>query len=438
MSVNSKKSKVYSLQKSSDFVNEILDKTPSWIILWGNTLFVLFILLLIVLSSLISYPDRIIAPVNITLENPPIAIVSQISGEIQEIFKENKDEVEEDEIILKFFSRVSYSNVLSAKQQVQTIKDTKDIIDILDTPLNNISIAELSNTYTSLMKEVKDFKYNASSDAVFQSISSLRNKIAELKELNRSMRIQEKLFEEQHGLSKTNLERNRLLNQKGVISDVELESIESTFLEEKRQLENFRSSQINNTLEIEELKYRISDLTNTREKELQLLRSKVSELANTSYNEIEAWERNHIIKSPVSGVISMEETIKKNYFVREDETIFHVIPKGDNKIIGLAKMPIENSGGVDGGEKVQIRLDAYPHQEFGIIEGEVLERALLPSNGSDGQFVSIKISVPSLLITDQSKKIPFEPNLSGTAFIIKEKKSLLARFFDNLSPIFRD
>src|SRR5690554_7400058 len=67
----------------SEEVQEVLSHVPNWMIRWGITLIFGLILMVLVLSWFIKYPEVIDGSINITTETAPIKLTSQINGRIR-------------------------------------------------------------------------------------------------------------------------------------------------------------------------------------------------------------------------------------------------------------------------------------------------------------------------------------------------------------------
>src|SRR5436853_6241855 len=90
-----------------------------------------------------------------------------------------------------------------------------------------------------------------------------------------------------------------------------------------------------------------------------------------------------------------------------------------------AELPVQNSGKLKEGQNVNIRLDSYPFEEYGIIQGKIATVSILPSGGN----YFVKISLPNGLITSHHREIEFKQKLSGSTEIITEDLKLFERFF---------
>ena len=72
-----KKQKSRNREILSGEVQEIMGNPPRWIIRWGISLIFTLFLIFLAGSYVFQYPDIITAPVVITTENPPVAVVAK-------------------------------------------------------------------------------------------------------------------------------------------------------------------------------------------------------------------------------------------------------------------------------------------------------------------------------------------------------------------------
>ncbi len=65
---------------------------PGKILRWGNAIILIAFVLFVLLLWLIKYPDTIPAPVEITTVNPPVTLVSKLTGRIKNLYVRDKDD----------------------------------------------------------------------------------------------------------------------------------------------------------------------------------------------------------------------------------------------------------------------------------------------------------------------------------------------------------
>jgi len=76
------------------------------------------------------------------------------------------------------------------------------------------------------------------------------------------------------------------------------------------------------------------------------------------------------------------------------------IPK-DTTAFGRVETPVQRSGKVEIGQKVNIKLDNCPYQEFGMILGEVKSKSTVPKNNS----YTLTLVLPDGLSSSYNKKL---------------------------------
>ncbi|GJM31479.1 MAG: HlyD family type I secretion periplasmic adaptor subunit [Saprospiraceae bacterium] len=423
----------------SDYLNDILEKTPIWIIRWGNTLFLVFILGLFALGYFIQYPDFITARLELVTKNPPIEVKAIITGKMDTILLKDQAEVKKEQLLARLNSIARYEDVLLAKKAIRKCLAVEEFSGYVNTDFpTDLELGELATTYNTFQREFVNLRFSLQQDYVFQKISSLEKEIKKIYLLNTSLKRQELMHEEEVGLAQINLERNQQMHKEGLISDVEMEAIEREQLGIKRAFENARMQQVENELQIERLEIQKAELLNDRSQNINTQVQRIRELLNELQSQISAWEETYVLRAPIAGILSYDLLLADEKPVLAGETVFNIVPKEqDNQIVGLCNMPLRNSGEVKIGTIVQVQLDAYPYREYGILEGSIASIAAISQRTEDDQaFSRVEIAFSDTLRTTFGQPVPFTQKMTGTALIIKEKKSILERIFEQILSLF--
>ena len=96
--------------------------------------------------------------------------------------------------------------------------------------------------------------------------------------------------------------------------------------------------------------------------------------------------------------------------------------------------PAENAGKVKVGHKVILKLDAYPYNEYGTVEGKVARISEIPVENA----YNIVIELKDGLKTNYNNKITFKQRLTATAAIITKDQSVLQRIFYQFENLFKN
>jgi len=462
--LENKKSKIEQLRVRSDFVKDILEKTPTWFTTWGNLFFLLFIIVLILLAHFIEYPEVLTSNVEIITEIPPTSITLEKAGELDTLYIQDKTNVSKGQLVAKVRSVAEMEDLLILENKINSFPIDKLFKNYLKNS-KNINLDDQSSLLSIYENTVKDFgfkkndfpkglnlgelanlysQFNVEFDEVLQfikqnitslQINSMVKEIERIQLLNQSLKGQQEIFQNEFFLTTKNYERNKKLNENSVISDVEKESFEKEFYQQKRALENFETLQLSNELAIEEKRSAIKNYFTDGLKEYASRLHKIKESLRLLQSTINTWKKNHLVYAPIGGTISFNKQITEKQFFNSGEHICYVLPdEHSNKIIGVSEMPVGNSGNIGIGYPVKIRLDAFPYQEFGIIEGKIKDIALSPNQNKSGEnFRKVIIELKNNeLKTAYEKVIPFAQKYTGTALIIKEKRSILSRLLESL------
>ena len=103
------------------------------------------------------------------------------------------------------------------------------------------------------------------------------------------------------------------------------------------------------------------------------------------------------------------------------------VPTEDSAPIGKALLPMQGAGKVRVGQRALIRLEGFPEQEYGFLEGKVTSIPPVPDEG--GNFV-VEITPTQGLKTHYGKVLPVMKVMMGTAEIVTEERSLLERLME--------
>lgn len=91
-------------------------------------------------------------------------------------------------------------------------------------------------------------------------------------------------------------------------------------------------------------------------------------------------------------------------------------------------LPPDSYGKIQVGQRVLIRLNAYPAEDFGMLQGTMVA---LSGSPDDGRYQA-NVKLRQGLTTIEGQKIPEQYVLSGNAEIILRDKSIFSRVFGNL------
>ena len=413
------------LELRSENVQDILTQPPHWMIRWGNTVIFVILLMVLLMSYVIKYPEFIPAPIVVTSKNPPEKLEARTNSKIEKILVKDHQSVNKNQVMMVLQSAADYKDILALKDIVDSISS----LQVLYFPTQQAStfkLGEIQGEYNSFAKALQDEKlftrlkpYAPENIAANQSLGEYRARIATLQQ-------QRNLEVTKFDLTKKNYLRSQELFNQGVIAAMELENEKIKFLQAEQNLKN-----INITLS--QMQEAVSNLNKTKsgasintEKDKISYSSQTLQLFEQLRKSLRQWEQNYLIISSTEGVVSFQQFWGENQFVKPGDIVMSVLPNDKEFVVGRMLIPSVNSGKVKPNQKVLVKLDNYRYQEYGIVEGKVQNISLTPDD--KGNYY-VDVLLPKGLRTSFGKKLPFDRELKGSAEIVTEDLRLIERFF---------
>jgi len=423
--LETKKDILDNLELRSESVQDILTRPPHWMIRWGNTIVFIILLMILLMSYFIKYPEFISAPIVVTSQNPPEKIQARINSKIEKIFIKDQKLVKKDEILMVLQSSGNYLDILKLKKIID-FTNSKNISKFPIAETSSFKLGELQSDYNSFAKAFREEQlfyrlkpYSPENLAANQSISEYKSRIETTKQ-------QFKLEKAKFDLTKTNFQRSQNLFNQGVISKMELENEKIKYLQAEQSLKNL-------SISLSQLEEGINNVSKTKsgvlinnEKDKINYSSQTIQLLEQLRKSLTQWEQNYLLVSSTYGTVSFQQFYGENQFIKTGDAIVSIIPKDKMAVVGRMFIPTTNSGKVAKGQKVLIKLDNYRYQEYGIIEGRVQNISLTPDD--NGNYY-VDVILPKGLKTSYNKILPFDKELKGNAEIVTQDLRLIERFF---------
>lgn len=249
---------------------------------------------------------------------------------------------------------------------------------------------------------------------------------------------QYKLVQIQTDIFRTQYKRDSLLNANGVLSDEEREKTYNSFIQGKLSQESMKTTLDNIKNEIAEMHELLLDTEYQYFDKKRDLENKVKTGILQLLNDIQTWEMNYVLVAPIDGNITFTKYWVENQNVISGDEVFNVVPNEKGKLIGKAYLPIDRSGKVKIGQRVNISFNNFPDKEFGIVRGIVHNISLVPTKKGEVNQYILEINLINGLKTTYGKTLPFLPEMEGEADIVTDDLSLLERFFLPLKKLIRN
>lgn len=421
------------IQLLNDNTEELINTPTSLLVRWGITIIVFFFVLVFFASWYIKYPDVITTNLKLVSNNNPKTITSPINGSIKKILIKEGKKVEKGEVLFFLESTAQHDEVLKLEKTIDTLIYLIRLEKVKDFFEYNVDgfydLGELQKSYEIFQISLLDSKAASLNGLLGKKKTSIKDEIAALKKLENNVKKRIELLEKDLEISFEELNGQKQLSEKGYVSKHEYINIQSKYLNkmqllelEKGELEKVIISQRQKEQEIFMLEKSESDKKNL------LVQS-----ANTLKSDIQKWKKTYVLEASTSGKVIFLNSLQENQIVKANQELTYILPEKSD-YYGEMFVGQYNFGKIKIGQKVAVKFQSYPYQEFGIVKGRVIYISDIPK---DSKYL-VKIDFPLGLITSSQKMLTFTNGMIATGEIITEDLNLLERIFFDLRKTIRN
>lgn len=416
------------VQEYSPLLTEVIKAVPNWILRWGTIVVFLIISGIIIMSATIKYPEVILTDLKINSLNSPKSLIAHQNGKLSELFVKDGQFIEDNEILAFVESTGNPYDIMRLDSILRTLKvsiNSKSFPIDYDFP-SNLALGEVQEAFQNFYKDYILFKLSTLKGYQTENLELLKKDLKNLKFLESKLLEQKQLKQLEQKNYESEYSAYKKLFDKKVISRSEFERQENNYLSSKYPIQEADISILNNQSLYNSKVKEITELEQTiHEQKLNFVQS-----INQCLSETSRWIYQHVIKSPVSGRVSFSGIIQKYQNVQENQELFAVNP-GNSQFFGEILIPQYNTGKVRTDQKVIVKLQSYPFEQYGLIWGKLTY--ISDVTYKDNGFMA-KVTLESSKIR---KDIILKNGMQGQAEIITDDVSLLGRFIRKIKNLGR-
>lgn len=277
-----------------------------------------------------------------------------------------------------------------------------------------------------------------------QNQAQIAEQSAQIDQIRQRLSFQQNartLAQERFARTLTNVDRQQWLHEQGVVSQATLEEKQILALESQQQFEQSRTDFQQTQTELQKQQSAYDRIVYTgkltlaeSEKQVEELRAQIAdlnaEIAQT-HNQIQALQlqiQQRLLKAPADGTIFELPIDRPGAVVQPSQLIAQVAPEKTPFVL-RAQMPSRESGFLRLGAAVKLKFDAYPFQDYGVVQGR-LSRISPSSKVVDtpqGQMevFEIEVALEQNALEAQNRRIPLNPGQTATAEVIIRQRRVI-------------
>lgn len=418
----------------SEETNDIITKQPNWIVSYGNALVFIILVLLLMLTAIITYNDVIKADIIITSKNPPVNVIAKSKGILTHINASENQHVSKGDVLAVIENNATFKDIKRIKSFLETfIPEVKDFDSLHEKLPPDLNLGEAQTSYNNFRLKYQDYlnylvltpEQNRIESYTLQMHSkskSLRDNTKRLKQYNVQLDNEKKIFQ-----------KNETLYKKGIISELDFINSQNAFSKAKEKYQELSSA-----IEYEKGNFLVAQnnlkQSSIQDKSLFLsLNQNLEQSKQELINNIRTWEQTYVLSSPIDGKLTLFDVWNKYQDINTNDVVFTIIPNNLNGIIGRVLVPLNNSGKLKKGQKVLIKLENYPYQEWGKLRGEISSISNIPKDETLQYTAIVELDT---LVTSYNKTLEFKQKMKGETEIIVDEITLMERLIFPVKEIF--
>ena len=409
----------------SEEVLDILNESPRWLVRMGASMMFFLVLLILGGAAFIRYPEVLRGDVVVTTAQPPIKIVAQREGRVARLLIPTGSDVRKGQVLAELENRT----------QLEDLPTVQDLLTqtrlFLDDPRRDIRLPQDSLTWGDLQADVlqlsqnyADFKHLQTAGSPKQQAGNLKIQVAAMRQLQQVLSRKKRLKEAEFANAADNYQTDQKLFAEGIYSRTEFLKKENAYLEKKSELESLEENLIKNDLRRTEIEQELQVLEYSFSEKQRLYLNNIRQSAHNIENSLRNWQQQYLITAPCDGQLVYLQNLSENQYAKSGDTLFAVQPRQEG-FVAAVDIPVAGIGKARVGQKVILKLDDYPFQEFGTLEGQVVGMA--PS--LHRRTCRMEVVLPKGLESSYKRQFVCKSEMTGVAEIVTDDMSLLERAF---------
>ena len=422
-----------SIPATNRFSAYSFQQRPGFLVRWGLSLFAMILLLAGVVCWFIQYPEMVRCKARLTGENMPSEITTRSEARLTSLLVRENDTVHTGQLLAVLQSIANPHAILQLEKLCDTLSthfQKSQIADIVQafnqfqtfSLSQHDALGEVQGSFQQFMQAYIAFCSYHGNGFYGRRQKMIQRDIAFLNQQEKWLQQQEILMQEDIKLASENFEAYKRMANEKVIAPVEYRNESAKYLSKKMMQPQWESGMVDNLSrqwEKEKESFQMAEDTRTQYRlfiqALQTLRADIAQ-----------WKFQFLLVSPVNGTFSFSSFFAENQMLKTG-TLLGWVSTPHVAWYAELVIPQYNFGRVALHQQVLLRLPAYPHEQFGMLQGTVSE---IKPIATDSGFLA-RVILPRSLQTTFRQQLAFREGLLAEADIITANQNLIERFYWN-------
>ncbi|QDZ39344.1 HlyD family type I secretion periplasmic adaptor subunit [Euhalothece natronophila Z-M001] len=328
--------------------------------------------------------------------------------------------------------------ILDSEQHQQRINQLEDKLASYETQLQQQSNLLMITTLEATNRlQIANSEIQGQEIAIAGEEEKINNNYRLLEQLNSEITSHEQRIERLQPLQEVGaISQEYIFQAEQLLQDSKIKSLraESDLDTSKTSLARLKTERMQKQQQKDTVQLETEEKIQQLEISIQDLQGKILETQN-ELRLAQITQQETVLVAPVSGTVLSVNLQNVGQVVQPGETIAEIAPQ-EAPLILDAILPVEEAGFIEEDMTVNIKFDAYPYQDYGVINGRVIDIA--PNSRAEeniGSFYEVKIALEQNYITNNQRKIQFQPGQTANAEIIIRRRRIIDVIFDPLKQL---
>ncbi len=417
-------------QLRSEVYREIISAPPPLLVRAGAVITAIAVLTLLIVASLVPYPSVVGGRAHVVSADLPVTLLSRGNGKLALLKVREGDQVNRDDILTVLDDGSDVRQMLQLEQWLMNLPaDLSDDVALPAPPA--VAPAQLGAATAPLLAVLQALgnlrTFRASTDTADQ-VAQLRQVTATYRQLVRQFADKENAAEASLKADQRMQAGRETLVAKGVAAPAYLDKFEAGKQSQRDRVAEARIASARHLATIASTEREISALLAAhRDRDAELV-ARLSGALRDLRGVMQDWDRVNVIRAPQTGRVRLFGLWSEAQNIRSGDT-FAIVEPVSSTPSAFAFVPEAGFGKVRLGQKVAIRLDAYPRLEFGQLEARV---AAISAVAIEGKY-RVLLDLPNGLTLSSGKTVQFAQNMDGDARIEVNNMRLIQQVFAHLA-----
>lgn len=277
-----------------------------------------------------------------------------------------------------------------------------------------------------------------------QSQAQAAEQLAQLDQIRQRLNSSRKVDVLEKGrlaVAQNDVQRHQYLWQEGAVSKSKLEEVEGARFERQRLLEQAQSDIQQARTELEKQQSAYKRVMHTGEltilesqRQLKELQSQItgvrSEITQTQklIQSLQFQLQQRVLRAPTNGTIFQLSVDNAGTVLQPGQAITQVAPQGA-PLVFRAQMPSQESGFLRVGMPVKLKFDAYPFQDYGVVQGHLRwispDSKVVDTAQVKVENFELEIALAQTYIQTQTKRVGLTPGQTAAAEVIIRQRRII-------------